>query len=109
MRKFHIREKLSRGAVLGIVFAVLFLVLLLRLFRLQIVEGESYAENFRLQIRKEIPVKGARGTIYDRNGIPLARDQLVYQPRSRYSARTMRSLSDMRRLTIRRSPWQCGS
>lgn len=78
MRKFHIREKLSRGAVLGIVFAVLFLVLLLRLFRLQIVEGESYAENFRLQIRKEIPVKGARGTIYDRNGIPLARDQLVY-------------------------------
>lgn len=78
MRKFRIREKLSRGVVLGILFVVLFLILLLRLFRLQIVEGESYAEDFRLQIRKEIPVKGTRGTIYDRNGTPLARDQLVY-------------------------------
>ena len=57
MRKFRISEKLSRGVVLGILFAILFLILLLRLFRLQIVEGESYAEDFRLQIRKEIPVK----------------------------------------------------
>ena len=49
-----------------------------RLFTLQIVNGASYLENFRLMIEKERIIEGTRGNIYDRNGNILAYNELAY-------------------------------
>ena len=49
-----------------------------RLFTLQIVNGASYLENFRLMIEKERIIEGTRGIIYDRNGNILAYNELAY-------------------------------
>lgn len=70
--------KLSRMSVLLIFFGIIFLILLYRLFQLQIVHGKDYVENFSLKTKREIQLKAARGNIYDRNGKPLARNQLAY-------------------------------
>lgn len=72
------KRKISRSVVLIVLFSVLFLALIARLFYLQIVRGEDYAENFKLRIKREITLPGARGTIYDRNGRPLAVNQLAW-------------------------------
>lgn len=60
------------------VFAVMFLILTARVFYLQIIKGEEYAENFRLQIKREITLPGTRGNIYDKNGKLLAGNKIVY-------------------------------
>ena len=53
-------------------------LLLQRLFYLQIVQGETYQNNFSLSIRKERTLKSSRGSIYDRNGKPIAYNELSY-------------------------------
>lgn len=68
----------SRLFILLIVFAVLFTVLVQRLFVLQIVNGEDYLNNFTLTIKKETTIKSTRGNIYDRNGKLLAYNELAY-------------------------------
>ena len=67
-----------RMIILFFVCLMLSLALLVRLYLLQIVKGSEYADNFVLKITREIPVKGVRGNIYDRNGKVLARNELVY-------------------------------
>ena len=62
----------SRLLLLFIVFVGMAAVLIYRLFDLQIVNGESYLNNFRLMIQKEKVIEGTRGNIYDRNGNLLA-------------------------------------
>lgn len=69
----------ARSFVLIGVFAVMFLILAARVFYLQIIKGEEYAENFRLQIKREITLHGTRGNIYDKNGKLLARNKIVYK------------------------------
>lgn len=69
----------ARSFVLIGVFAVMFLILAARVFYLQIIKGEEYAENFRLQIKREITLHGARGNIYDKNGKLLAGNKIVYK------------------------------
>lgn len=68
----------SRSIVLIAVLGILFVVLLVRLFFLQIVNGEKYTENFNLKIKREITLPGTRGNIYDRNGKPLAINKLAW-------------------------------
>lgn len=68
----------SRSIVLLAVLAILFVVLIVRLFFLQIVNGEKYTENFNLKIKREITLPGTRGNIYDRNGKPLAINKLAW-------------------------------
>ncbi len=53
-------------------------LLVYRLFNLQIVNGEEYLDNFRLMIQKEKVIQGTRGNIYDRNGNLLAYNELAY-------------------------------
>lgn len=71
------KVKISRAFILSIVFILLFLVLIVRLFQLQIVKGEEYKNNFLLQARREIRIPGTRGNIYDRNGKPLATNKIA--------------------------------
>lgn len=64
------------------VFAVLLLimagVLVVRLFNLQIINGEEYLDNFNLKIKKEQVISNTRGSIYDCNGNVLAYNEVVY-------------------------------
>ena len=78
-----IRENLfnivtSRLFVLFLVFIAMAAVLIYRLFYLQIVNGETYLNNFQLKIQKERITEGTRGNIYDKDGDLLAYNELAY-------------------------------
>lgn len=68
----------SRLVVLIVLFSVLSLILVCRLFNLQIVKGQDYLDNYTLSIRKTIETSGTRGNIYDRDGEILATNRLAY-------------------------------
>ena len=68
----------SRIFVLMVVFLTFFGLLLGRVFLLQIINGENYAESFTMKIKKEINIASTRGKIYDRNGEILADNILSY-------------------------------
>lgn len=69
----------SRLLVLSLVIILMGGVLLHRLFTLQIVEGQSYQDNYTLRIRKERVLNGTRGEILDCNGKVLAYNELTYK------------------------------
>lgn len=64
--------------VLQAVFVILSLLLLHRLWKLQIVGGQAYADHYELKISRTVTEKNVRGMIYDRNGEVLAYNKLVY-------------------------------
>lgn len=68
----------SRLLLLFVVFTGMAVILIYRLFDLQIVNGESYLNNFRLMIQKEKVIEGTRGNIYDVKGNLLAYNELAY-------------------------------
>ena len=68
----------SRLIVLVVFFCALFLVLVHRLFTLQIINGEDYLKDYTLSIQKTKEVQGTRGNIYDRDGELLATNRLAY-------------------------------
>lgn len=70
--------EIPRIYVLIFIFFVLTGILVHRLFSLQIIHGQEYADNFSLETTKERTLKSTRGNIYDRNGNLLAYDQLSY-------------------------------
>ena len=60
---------------------VLFLVgalLVVRLFNIQIVNGEEYRERSEKKMLRETVIEAPRGEIYDRNGVVLANNKLAY-------------------------------
>ncbi|MDE7314032.1 MAG: peptidoglycan glycosyltransferase [Eubacterium sp.] len=69
----------SRLLVLSLVIILMGGVLLHRLFTLQIVDGQSYQDNYTLRIRKERVLNGTRGEILDCNGNVLAYNELTYK------------------------------
>lgn len=68
----------SRLFLLYIVLIVMAVALVYRLFYLQIINGDSYLNNFQLKIQKQKVISGTRGNIYDRNGNLLAYNELSY-------------------------------
>lgn len=65
------QELRSRFATLGILIILVLASLLVRLWTMQVLNGKSYAalaENNRV---REISLEAPRGTIFDRNGVPL--------------------------------------
>ncbi len=68
----------SRLLLLFIIFISMAVVLVYRLFDLQIVHGQEYLDNFELMIEKERVISGTRGNIFDRNGNLLAYNELAY-------------------------------
>ena len=66
----------SRTSVITILFIVMAVVLIQRVFELQIVNGETYQSEFSLQIRRERSIASSRGNIYDRNASCLQRSGL---------------------------------
>lgn len=57
---------------------VLFAIIVLRLFSLQIIHGTKYEESITASVSKELPVAAPRGGIYDRYGRPLAVNTVAY-------------------------------
>jgi len=80
---FEIKDKIinfimDRFFLLYLICFFLGIVLVRRVFILQIVDGESYQNNFVMSIEKEIKTPSSRGNIYDRNGVLLAYNDLAY-------------------------------
>lgn len=78
LREWLINFLTSRLLLLFIIFIGMAVLLVYRLFNLQIVNGEEYLDNFRIMIQKEKVIQGTRGNIYDRNGNLLAYNELAY-------------------------------
>lgn len=72
------KDQNIRCFILQFIFIALFSILIHRLFVLQIVNGQKYAEDFELQITRTIREHNTRGNIYDCNGEVLAYNELVY-------------------------------
>ncbi len=68
----------SRLTVMYIVMLLLGGVLLYRCFSLQIVNGQTYLDNFVLEQEKTRDIASSRGNIYDCNGKLLAYSELAY-------------------------------
>ena len=68
----------SRLFVLGVLFFAMSCTLVARLFRLQIMEGETYQDAYIALAEKVIKTASTRGNIYDRNGNVLAYNELAY-------------------------------
>lgn len=79
IKEFLQRFFKSRTLVLLVVMIFLVVVLLQRLFVMQIVNGEDYQSTYAQSIEKTITVDGVRGNIYDRNGKLLAYSKLAYK------------------------------
>ena len=68
----------SRTFVAIIVFCIMSSILVQRVFYLQIVKGQEYTDDYKLQIQKTKDIEGTRGNIYDRNGNLIAYNELAY-------------------------------
>lgn len=74
----YISFQIPRLMILGMFFGFLLTVLIVRLYHLQIMEGEASQEEFISSIIKTQRLPGNRGNIYDRNGTLLASNRLSY-------------------------------
>ena len=63
---------------MSIVLCIVAGILIYRVFSLQIVNGQTYLDDFQLKIEKERSLASARGNIYDKNGNLLAYNELAY-------------------------------
>lgn len=68
----------SRLIVLAVVMAILFIILIQRIFSLQIINGKEYLDQYSLKIQKTRVINSTRGCIYDCNGELLAYNELAY-------------------------------
>ncbi|MCR4648090.1 MAG: penicillin-binding protein [Lachnospiraceae bacterium] len=68
----------SRMLIPICLFLCIGVVLIFRIFNLQIIKGEEYVSNYELKIIREKSIDGIRGNIYDRNGVLLAYNVLSY-------------------------------
>ena len=87
------KAKLSRTTILLLVFALMSFILVRRLFELQIIRGQEFANNFTLRTTRERTIGSTRGNIFDRNGKLLAYNELSYSITLENSG-TYRSVKD---------------
>ena len=79
IKRIFKKISLKRTTVLILVFVIMSVVLVRRLFDLQIIQGEDYIISaIPGQIVKERVLKSTRGNILDRNGDILASNVLSY-------------------------------
>ncbi len=76
LKKLQINFTNLRLALMYLVFIASAVILIRRVFQLQIVEGADMQREFELKIQKERPISSTRGNIYDCNGVLLAYNEL---------------------------------
>ncbi|MEG0501536.1 MAG: hypothetical protein RR525_04815, partial [Cellulosilyticaceae bacterium] len=72
----HIFKQREFLMFVGICF--LFFVLLLKFFKLQIIDYDEYSSNLRASVERTIEIPATRGLIFDRYGRPLATNKPTY-------------------------------
>ncbi len=87
----------SRIRVVIVTMIFFGVVLIMRLFYLQVINGSEYQDHYNLKLEKTETIPATRGNIYDRNGNLLAYNELVYtvtiQDTGTYSSSKERSES----------------
>lgn len=78
LKKLISRFFQSRSLILSMLLVAMGFILIRRLFDLQIINGESYQDDFNLQITRETSIPSTRGCIYDSDGNLLAYNKLAY-------------------------------
>ncbi|ONI43623.1 hypothetical protein AN640_06265 [Candidatus Epulonipiscium fishelsonii] len=68
----------ERVFVMLIGIIILFTILLLRFYQLQLIRYDEYSSNIRVGIERTVEVPATRGLIFDRYGIPLAINKPIY-------------------------------
>ena len=68
----------SRLFPLTLIFLALFSALFLRIYRLQVQQGEEARRSVNESMIRTVPTEATRGTIYDVRGVPLAYNRLRY-------------------------------
>ena len=68
----------DRYIVFCTILALFAVAIIIRLYSMQIVHSDEYAAQVENKSTKTIRLYGMRGTIYDKNMIPLAYDQSSY-------------------------------
>lgn len=68
----------SRILFLAILFLMMAIILLFRLFQLQIINGADSQSDYLMRVIKTRSLNSTRGVIYDRNGKLLAYNELAY-------------------------------
>ncbi len=68
----------NRISVLVLVSAVMFAVVTVRLYWVQILNGQEYEQSASATVIRSISTSSPRGTIYDRYGRVLAQDKIMY-------------------------------
>lgn len=68
----------SRILFLAILFLMMSIILLFRLFQLQIINGADSQSDYLMRVIKTRSLNSTRGVIYDRNGKLLAYNELAY-------------------------------
>lgn len=84
---------------------VLFAIIVLRLFSLQIIHGTDYEESITASVSKELPVPASRGGIYDRYGRPLAINTVAYCVQVDGSLTLDLSLEEQQKLSKALTDW----
>ena len=78
LKELGSRLRASRLFILGSVYAVLIAVMVMRLYDLQIIHGESYLNDYIQMTEKTVTTPATRGNIFDCNGKLLAYNRLSY-------------------------------
>lgn len=68
----HPKKKFWKFWIVFIMCNIGFLIIVARLFSIQVINGDQYKEKARKQHESRIKVNAERGNIYDRNGLLLA-------------------------------------
>ena len=82
------RVYLSRHAILSLILLVFLILIILRLFDIQIIDGQSYYEKISDVTVKNIEIHGERGIIFDCNGEKIAYNDKVYDVIMYYRRKT---------------------
>ena len=68
----------SRITLIGIAFALAALAIVVKAVDVQLVQGDQWRARARAQQTVRVPLPARRGTLFDRNGVPLAVSQASY-------------------------------
>ncbi len=71
-------DSISRVIILAVLISAIFFGFVVRMMKLQLIDGEEYRQMSDVSYSREVTVKAARGEIVDRNGVPLAANRTGY-------------------------------
>ena len=71
-------SSISRILILAVLISAIFCAFIVRMMKLQLIDGEGYRQMSDVSYSREVTVKAARGEIVDRNGVPLAVNRTGY-------------------------------